>query len=143
ERLFEFFMTSQVVLASLDGHVTKLGGPALVERAEPSPDGKYVLVERVLRPYSYLVPVGRFPRVLSLWNTANGSEQEILGTRLAESVPQGHSAVPVGPRHVGWRADAPATIYWVEAQDGGDPKKTATVRDKLFVRDAATWPVAT
>ena len=38
------------------------------------------------------------------------------------------SAVPTGPRSFGWRADAPATLAWVEAQDGGDPKKKADVR---------------
>ena len=29
-------------------------------------------------------------------------------------------AVARGPRSVQWRADAPATLVWVEAQDGGD-----------------------
>ncbi|TVQ68651.1 MAG: S9 family peptidase, partial [Balneolaceae bacterium] len=48
----------------------------------------------------------------------------------------GFGAVPTGPRSVSWRNDAPATLVWVEAQDGGDPRSDADVRDKVFLLDA-------
>ena len=34
-----------------------------------------------------------------------------------------------------WRADKPATLYWAHAQDGGDPKVKADIRDKVFTWD--------
>jgi dipeptidyl aminopeptidase/acylaminoacyl peptidase len=37
-----------------------------------------------------------------------------------------------GKRSVSWRADRPATLYWVEALDGGDPEKEVEYRDELF-----------
>ena len=38
-----------------------------------------------------------------------------------------------GVRGHGWRADVPATLYWAEAQDGGDPRRPAPVRDRVFI----------
>jgi len=35
-----------------------------------------------------------------------------------------------------WRADQPATIYWVKAADGGDPKAKAAVRDRVYTLEA-------
>jgi dipeptidyl aminopeptidase/acylaminoacyl peptidase len=37
---------------------------------------------------------------------------------------------------VGWRADAPATLVWAEAQDGGDPRTPADVRDRVSLLPA-------
>src|SRR5439155_13721185 len=51
---------------------------------------------------------------------------------LAEDVPIDFDAERTGRREIDWRADAPATLTWVEAQDGGDPRRTATVRDEVF-----------
>lgn len=50
---------------------------------------------------------------------------------LAENVPIGHDATRDGPRGHGWRADAPATVSWVEAQDGGDPKTVVDHRVRI------------
>src|SRR5690606_39019279 len=55
---------------------------------------------------------------------------------LVEGLPTGNDAVRTGARSVHWRADAPATLAWVEAQDGGDPAREAAVRDTVFVQPA-------
>ena len=41
-------------------------------------------------------------------------------------------ACRTGPRSVHWRSDQPATLVWAEAQDSGDPRQQADIRDKLF-----------
>lgn len=41
-----------------------------------------------------------------------------------------------GVRSVSWRVDAPATLVWAEAQDGGDPAKTAEIRDIVYTQAA-------
>src|SRR5690606_28159936 len=40
--------------------------------------------------------------------------------------------VPTGVRSVTWRSDAPATLVWAEAQDGGDPSVGTELRDRVF-----------
>ena len=37
-----------------------------------------------------------------------------------------------GKRNVSWRADKPATLYWVEALDGGNPAIDVAYRDEVF-----------
>src|SRR5690606_4265093 len=37
-----------------------------------------------------------------------------------------------GPRSLSWRSDAPATVTWVEALDGGDPAVVVPMRDRLY-----------
>ena len=55
---------------------------------------------------------------------------------LAESIPIGRDAVISGPRSFGWRADLGATIYYVEALDGGDPNVKTEHRDQVYTLDS-------
>ena len=132
EALFEHYGTAQIVEVDLDGKTTLLGAPALASRAEPSPDGRLLLVERLERPFSYLVPHDRFARRTEIWDRSGNLVREVARAPLAENVPLGRNAVPTGPRAIQWRPDEDATLFWVEAQDGGDPKADASVRDKVF-----------
>jgi dipeptidyl aminopeptidase/acylaminoacyl peptidase len=89
-------------------------------------------VETIHRPYSYLVPIYRFPRCIEVWDTEGELVRRIADLPLAEDVPIGFGAVPTGPRSFRWRSDRPATLYWVEARDGGDPRRQADIRDQVF-----------
>jgi dipeptidyl aminopeptidase/acylaminoacyl peptidase len=135
EKLFEYYLTAQLVKVSLNGTQHKIGEPGIIDDFSASPDGKYLLVERVKRPYSYLVPVNRFPHEVWVWDASGNPVKQLADLPLAENVPIAFDAVPTGPRSFGWRSDAPATVYYAEAQDEGDPDKAAEVRDKVFV-----WP---
>ena len=42
--------------------VQPLGEPAMYSRVSPSPDGTLLLVEKIERPFSFVVPVYRFPK---------------------------------------------------------------------------------
>ncbi len=55
---------------------------------------------------------------------------------LEEGLPPGNDAVSDGIRNVDWRVDAPATLVWAEAQDGGDPAKKADIRDIVYMQAA-------
>ncbi|KAA9332041.1 S9 family peptidase [Hymenobacter busanensis] len=137
ERLFEHFATSQLVKITVGGKVQPLGQPAIIQSAEPSPNGKYVLVKTRHRPFSYTLPVSSFPLKVDVIDLVTGDLVKTLDDLpLADNVPTSFDAVPTGARAHDWRADAPATLYWVEAQDGGDPKATAAVRDKIFTLPA-------
>ncbi len=132
EDLFDYYLTSSVVKVTLEGEITPLGKPGVIAGAEPAPNGKYILVETIHRPYSYLVPLHRFPRRVEVLDMTGRVAREIADLPLAEEVPIGFGAVPTGPRSFGWRADAPASVCWAEAQDGGDPRKEAEVRDRVY-----------
>ncbi|MBT4138464.1 MAG: S9 family peptidase [Candidatus Latescibacteria bacterium] len=132
EATFEYYCMTQVVCAGLDGTIEKLGMPDLICRSEPSPDGQFLLVETMHRPFSYLVPSYRFPVRVEIWDRSGNVVHELFDLPLAESVPIAFDAVPDGPRGFGWRADVLATVTWVTAQDGGDPSVDVEVRDKMF-----------
>ncbi len=133
ENLFQYYGTSQLAIASLDGSSSVLGQPALIRRANISPDQNFILVEAIHRPFSYLVPNARFPRRIEIWDSQLGATVKLVADLpLAEEVPIGRGAVPIGPRSVAWRPDTEATLYWVEARDGGDPRAEVEIRDVLL-----------
>jgi len=136
EALFEHYFTSQIAKVALDGTVTPIGKPAIVSSMNPSPNGAYLLVEALHRPFSYLVPHYRFPVAMQIWDMNGKLVREIADLPLAENVPIGFSSARTGPRSLEWRADTPATLVWTEAQDGGDQAKEAEVRDRLFALSA-------
>lgn len=137
EALFRYYTESQLLKIRLDSKVEQLiGKPAIFMQASPSPDGRYLLVSKVQEPFSYLVPYSRFARRIELWDI-NGQMQRLLVDRpVAENLPTGFGAVVQGPRNHTWRADAPATLFWTEALDGGDPKKEVPFRDQVYFLDA-------
>ncbi|WP_425576716.1 S9 family peptidase [Nibrella saemangeumensis] len=136
EKIFEYHATAQVVRLGLDGSVQAIGQPGMVQDASPSPDGRFVLVETSHRPFSYLVPVYRFPLKSDVYAITGTLVKTLHDSPLQENIPWGPDAVQTGPRNYEWRADAPATITYVEAQDGGDPKRKVDVRDKVFRLEA-------
>ncbi|MFQ5690955.1 MAG: prolyl oligopeptidase family serine peptidase [Gemmatimonadota bacterium] len=136
EARFEYYATSQLVRVSLEGVVTPLGRPMLLRDATPSPDGRYLLVQATHRPFSYLVPGYRFPNRIQIWDLKGKPVREISDLPLAERVPTAFGSVPEGVRSIAWRPDADATLYWVEALDGGDARAEAEQRDRVFMLPA-------
>ena len=136
EQQFTYFTTSQVAKLGLDGSVQVIGQPGIITTASPSPDGQFVLIETVHTPFSYLVPVYRFPLKTDVY-AMNGQLVKTLNDGpLQESVPYSSDGAPSGPRDFEWRNDAPASVYFTVAQDNGDPKIKAEVRDRVFLVDA-------
>ncbi|UOQ54793.1 alpha/beta hydrolase family protein [Hymenobacter cellulosivorans] len=132
EKLFEFYATAQVVKVTVTGRMQPLGQPGIVQQASPSPNGRYALVKYRHRPYSYTLPYTDFPLQVDILSMEGLVVKTMADLPLADNVPSSFDAVPTGQRGHNWRADVPSTVYWVEAQDGGDPKATASVRDKIF-----------
>ncbi len=135
EALFEHFLTVRMARIGLDGSVTPLGSAGL-HRVSLSPDGNYLLTETLHRPFSHLVPWERFPRRIEVWDAHGTPVRQLADVPLAEAVPIGTDNVPVGPRALRWRDDAPATVAWVEALDGGDAGRVADPRDRVYLLPA-------
>lgn len=136
EDLFDYYATSQLVLASLDGTMRPIGQPAVYTSLDPSPDDKYLLVSSIHRPYSYIVPCGRFPKKVEVWTTDGKFVREICDLPLAEDIPIAFNSVRKGKRSISWRADKPSSLYWVETQDEGDAKAEVTPRDIVYTESA-------
>lgn len=148
EALYEHYMASQLLLVDREGGVSPLGPAGVITSFGPSPDGRFLLTETRHRPYSYLVPWYRFPNRTDVWSLESGDlVATINDAPLAERVPIAFGSVPTGPRSHQWRADAPATLVWAEAQDGGDAGAEAEVRDQLYALaapfDGDRQPLAT
>ena len=118
---------------TLDGVEKPVGQPAVYSSVSPSPDGTLILTRTAHKPYSYLVPVNLFPQLVQVSDLNGTPIKQLADIPLGENIPVGFNAVITGPRSHGWRADQPATVYWTEAQDNGDPKVKADIRDKVMM----------
>ncbi|MEO1627571.1 MAG: prolyl oligopeptidase family serine peptidase [Bacteroidota bacterium] len=133
ESLFEYYTSSQLVMVNVESGQAKDFGPAgIIKGFSPSPDGNYIMVSTIQRPFSYIVPLNRFPFRVEIYDQEGKLVKKVADIPIAENIPKGFGAVRTGPRRFSWRADVPASLYWVEAQDGGDPKKEADIRDMQY-----------
>ena len=93
-------------------------------------DGKYVLVSRIVRPYSYLFPSSRFPKKVEIWDANGKLVQSMPDQPLLDNIVSG--GVQAGPRGYTWIPIEGSTVSWTEALDGGDPKAKVSHRDKVM-----------
>jgi dipeptidyl aminopeptidase/acylaminoacyl peptidase len=136
EAIFDYYATSQLHRTDLQGNSRPIAEPGVIWFFSSSPDGNYLLVTRIQKPYSYIVPFSRFPQNYEVYDTEGNLVRMLAEIPLSDDLPQGFGATRTGPRSVTWRNDAPATLYWVEAQDGGDPAVDAEYRDQMFFLEA-------
>jgi dipeptidyl aminopeptidase/acylaminoacyl peptidase len=135
DALFEYYTTSElIILDPATGKVKVVGKPAPYAAAELSPDSKYLLVNRLVAPWSHEVAWWRFASEIEVWNDKGKLVAKIASLPVADEVPV--HGVPLGPRSVSWRPTAPHTLFWVEALDGGDPVAKVSHRDRLMRLDA-------
>ncbi|MEO7962939.1 MAG: prolyl oligopeptidase family serine peptidase [Gemmatimonadaceae bacterium] len=94
--------------------VTKVGAPTMIESLDVAPDGKYIRVGRMTKPFSYLVPVSNFGSVDEIWTSVGkvvaklGEEPLNLGVDTARAVTapgagDGEGRQPGGKREITWR----------------------------------------
>ncbi len=133
--LFEYYTTCELVIVKpATGKLKVVGAAAPYTLAEFSPDGKYLLVERLIGPWSHEVAWWRFASEIEVWNRKGKLVASIASLPLANEVPI--HGVPLGPRSVEWRSNTSHMLYWVEALDGGDPVAEVSHRDRLMRLDA-------
>jgi len=135
EVLFEYYFTSQLAaIDSTTGRKTLIGRPGIFDNVAPSPSGEYLLVSRIKRPFSRLLPMNGFPNDVEVWTRRGELAKKVADVPSSEGIPI--NGVETGPRGVRWRPDQPATIMWAEALDGGDLKNKVPFRDKVLALTA-------
>ena len=133
EAIFTYYTLSRLHQVDLNKGTQSLGRPDLITSFAPSPDGTRLLVSRLRKPFSYALPYYRFPKVTEVWDLEGRVLAEIEDLPLADKVPMVFGSVRKGRRSIGWRADADATLYTVEALDGGNAGEEAEFRDAVYL----------
>ncbi|WP_370476758.1 alpha/beta hydrolase family protein [Tamlana flava] len=136
EHNFEQLVLSELQKVDLEGNLSPWLKSDMYNDVSFSPDGNYVLVTTIEKPFSYLVPYSRFPSKTKIYNKNADLVTTFLEVPLIEDLPQGFMAVRKGKRDVAWRGDKPATLFWAEALDEGDPEKEVPFRDEILQLDS-------
>ncbi|MES2588078.1 MAG: prolyl oligopeptidase family serine peptidase [Bacteroidota bacterium] len=136
EANFENLMTSELKQVKLDGNIYNWKSKNMYLGTSFSPDGNYILVTTLQKPFSYIVQYSRFPMKQVVFDQRGKTIKEVNDVPLSEILPKGFMAVRTGKRNLFWRSDKAACLYFVEALDGGDPEKQVDFRDEVFSWDA-------
>ncbi len=130
---FEQLARSSLEKVNLDGSSSQWKDAAMYSSISFSPDGNYLMVNTLKKPFSYLVPYYRFPSETMVYDQSGQRIALVNDEPLTEDLPIGRMAVQKGKRSMNWRDDAPSTLFYVEALDEGDPDNEAEFRDEIFL----------
>ncbi|ELR68878.1 hypothetical protein C900_05704 [Fulvivirga imtechensis AK7] len=131
DELFTYYSQCELVIYNTKTKRKRVVGPAASYRyASISPDGKYLLVERLKKPWSHEVAWWRFANDIEVWDLEGKLVKTVVNQPLANEVPV-HGVI-TGPRYVSWQPTTPHTLFWMEALDGGNPVAEVPFRDRLM-----------
>ncbi len=137
EKNFETLATSTLYKIDVNsGKKTLWKDAAMYISQSFSPDGNYILITEIKKPFSYIVPFYRFPKTKTIYTKEGKLVKVIREYPLDEVRPKGFMATIKGMRSISWRADRPATLVYAKALDDGDPAKEVEYRDEIFTLDA-------
>lgn len=129
---FEQLTLSDLYKVSLDGKSEKWLEGAMYNEITFSPNGEFVMLTTIEKPFSYLVPFYRFASKTMIYSKDGEKIKTVAETPLIEDLPKGFMAVHKGKRKFSWRDDKPASLIFVKALDEGDPEKEVEFRDEVF-----------
>jgi dipeptidyl aminopeptidase/acylaminoacyl peptidase len=136
EQNFEQLAYSEIKKISIGGIQSDFLPTAMYDSVDFSPDGNFVMVSHIKKPFSYIVTYRRFPYENNIYTNSGKLVKLVNDVPLNEVQPKGFMATRSGKRQMTWRDDKPATIVWVEALDEGDPENEVAYRDALYELDA-------
>jgi dipeptidyl aminopeptidase/acylaminoacyl peptidase len=129
---FEQLVLSDIYLVDLDGQKTLWKEGGMHDGMSLSPDGNFIMLSEIQKPFAYTVPYDRFAYKTSIYDIEGNHVHLVVDTPLIDKLPQGFMAVSTGRRGLRWRSDQPSTLVWIEAQDGGDPANSVEYRDFVY-----------
>ena len=140
---FENIITSELYKVQLNGTATLFKNANMYAGESFSPDGNYLMLTTIQKPFSYIVPLSRFPLKSVVYDTNGAEIKTVNEVPLNEIMPKGFMAVRKGKREMSWRNDKPATLSYVVALDEGDQANKVDFRDEVFLWNAPFDGVAT
>ena len=136
ETNFENIISSELYKVNLSGDAELFKSKDMYVGEGFSPDGSLILITTLKKPFSYLVPLSRFPMESSVYDLKGILVKVVNEIPLSEVLPKGFMAVRTGKRSMTWRDDKPASIVYVVALDEGNPENKVDYRDEVFQWDA-------
>ena len=136
EQNFETLITSELYKVTLEGKTELYKKADMYSGESISPDGNYVMITTIQKPFSYIVPLSRFPQKSVVYDKSGKEVKVVNEVPLTEIMPKGFSSVRKGKRSMGWRSDKPSTLSFVEALDEGDQANKVDFRDEVFLWNA-------
>lgn len=133
---FEQLARSSIKKVSIDGKMEDFLPTAMYRGISFSPDGNYIMVTKIKRPFSYIVTYSRFPSESKVYDTSRKMIAQVNDVPLDEVRPKGFMATRMGKRSMSWRSDKAATLVWCEALDNGDPEVETEHRDVVYELNA-------
>ncbi|MBX9887386.1 MAG: prolyl oligopeptidase family serine peptidase [Flavobacteriaceae bacterium] len=132
EQNFETIVTAELYKVNLNGSKTLFKGADLYAGENFSPDGNYLMISTIQKPFSYIVPLNRFPSKTVVYDKEGKEIKVVNEVPLNEIMPKGFMATRTGKRNMGWRNDQAATLYFVQALDEGNPENQVEYRDEVL-----------
>lgn len=136
EANFENLVTSELYKISVSGESSLFKKAGMYSGVNFSPDGNFLMLTTIEKPFSYIVPLSRFPSKTVVCDKMGNEVAVVNEVPLNEIIPKGFMAVRKGKRSMGWRNDKPAEIYFVTALDEGNPENKVAFRDEVFTMEA-------
>ncbi len=136
ETNFERLVRSKLSTVTLEGNIEKWKNAKMYRSTRFSPDGEYILISFIEKPFSYLVPYYRFPTTYNVYTKDGKKVKTVEEVPLTEEIPKGFMSVRKGKRRISWRADKPATLVYAVALDEGDAEKEVENRDEVYTWEA-------
>jgi len=132
KKLFGYYFSSQIIIYNFrEDKIKKVGSAGLFDEVSVSPDNKYILLEKIKKPYSYRVPYYFFARDFVVWDIEGNLVRKIYQRPLSEEIPIGGTFE--GPRYMHWHPNKKSSLVWITALDQGDPEKEVKKRDKVVL----------
>ena len=135
----EYYTTGQLARIDLKGGVKTVGAPAMIESVDASPDGRYLRVSVIQKPFSYLVPVSSFGSHEQLW----ANDGRVVTTLAKRAMREGNAgddadggagADTVGRRAFAWRPGGGLAFLM---QDPAPPRNRGAGASPTDTGDAA------
>ena len=132
EQNFENIVTAELYKVNLNGSKTLFKAADMYAGENFSPDGNYLMISTIQKPFSYIVPLNRFPSKTVVYDKEGKEIKVVNEVALNEIMPKGFMATRTGKRNMGWRNDQAATLYFVQALDEGNPENQVEYRDEVL-----------
>lgn len=133
---FEQLARSEIKKVSIKGKTETFLNAGMYRNISFSPDGTYIMITKIKKPFSYLVTYSRFPNESNIYDNKAKLISKVNDVALDEVRPKGFMSTRTGKRNMTWRSDKPSTLVWTEALDKGDPAVKVDFRDAVYQMEA-------
>ena len=110
--VFEYYATGQIALINVNNRrVNRIGEPGLYSNISLAPDGQYLQVTTIQKPFSNIVPVGQFANVTELWTIDGEVVAELSKRDIRDGRSNRNNNRDPEKRQIRWRPDGNGISY--------------------------------